>query len=110
MKTQLTKREYLGKGYRFNFKHNETGELASETCDENLYNSLAEGFIPTKEGYVFIGADGGYILVDSQTNELIEGEFTILDETYYVCDQFGFPFPTVKKFSGEEFNSKYIWQ
>lgn len=105
MKTQLTKREYLGEGYNLIYKNLETNQLEVFDCTKEEYEEVAP-----KEGYVFVEGNGGFIKVDSNTGMLSDKEFTSIGEEYYVCLLGSLGIPTITGISEEEFNSKYIWQ
>jgi len=104
-KINLIKREYLGEGYNLIYKNLETGELKTFDCTKTEYEEVAD-----KEGYTFVSGNGGYIKVDSSTGMLSDREFTIKDDEYLVCMTNSLGLPSIVGMSGEEFNSKYIWQ
>lgn len=86
MKIKLTKREYVGKGYYYNFKNIETGLYSAVECTEEDYAKLAlpNAINPTLEGHVFTSADGGTIKVDSPSGILELNEYTEMEGKYFV--------------------------
>lgn len=105
MKTQLTKREYLGEGYNLIYKNLETNQLEVFDCTKEEYEEVAP-----KEGYVFVEGNGGFLKVDSETGMLSDREFTIKDNDHFVCMTNILGLPSIISMSEEEFNNKYIWQ
>ncbi len=103
MKTQLTKREYLGEGYNLVYKNLETNQLEVFDCTKEEYEEVGD-----KEGYTFVSGNGGYIKVNSSTGMLSDKEFTIKDNEYLVCMTNALGLPSITVISEEEFNSKYI--
>jgi len=108
-KTLLTKREYLGEGYNLQFLNNQTQEIETFLCSKEEYEE-ATTIQPIKEGYSFVGGNGGFMLVNNPNGMLGINEFAIIDDTYYVSEIGGLGIPQIKTYSEEEFNNKYIWQ
>lgn len=86
MKTTLTKREYLGEGYIFEFKNNETGEHIIIPCTKEEYEAIQQSADnnPTKDGYTFIGGCGGTIKVDTENSTLGANDYTQIGNSYRV--------------------------
>lgn len=98
----MNKKEFLKFGYIHNFSKN--GEIKSiETTKEDYQNST----IPELQGFNYLNSQGGIIIVDSPDVVLQENEYTIIENTYYVCtkNEYGLK---VTEYSEEEFNN--IWQ
>jgi len=76
---KLTKKKYLGPGYFYEFKNNETGAILLEECTAEEYFRLGikggSKFNPVKEGYTFLGAMGGTIKVDNPNTFLGKNEY-----------------------------------
>lgn len=111
-KINLTKREYLGEGYNFQFKNNKTEKVINVPCSKEEYEVMInpETENPTKDGFTFLGGNGGFILVDSEKGTLSPNEVTIIEDEYIVCVEDSFFGNKLLRMSQEEFNSKYIWQ
>lgn len=84
--TKLTKRNYLGEGYIFEFKNNETGEHLIVPCLKEEYESIQQSADnnPTKEGYTFLGGCGGTIKVDTENSTLGSLDYTEINNVYRV--------------------------
>lgn len=85
-KIQLTKREYLGEGYIFEFVNNLTKERLIVPCTKEDYISITENSDnnPVMEGYTFIGGCGGTIKVDTQNSTLGAYDYTQIADSYRV--------------------------
>jgi len=86
-KIKLTKREYLGQGYFYTFKKNDTEQFFIEYCTKEDYEKLAlpNPNNPTLEGCVFVSASGGTVKVDTENGMLGENEYCDMGENYAVC-------------------------
>lgn len=115
MKTQLTKREYIGEGYYHQFKSKGTPEIKLVEISKEEYTKLAgsegENFNPVpEEGWIYDFSFGGSLKVAGGSPFLGGKQFCIKDEFYYVADINNFGNLSVQKYTGEEFNNKFIWQ
>lgn len=107
MKTQLTKREYLGEGYSDTIRNIETGELITTLCTKENYEDV--NYPDVEEGFEYVMSQGGFPLLDSGVGQ--DGDGFIKDGDYYVFETDpSFKILTLNQYSEEEFNTKYIWQ
>lgn len=85
-KILLTKREYLGEGYIFEFINNETQERIIVPCTKEEYEDIQQSADknPVMEGYTFLGGSGGTIKVDTENSTLGANDYTQIGDTYRV--------------------------
>lgn len=85
-KTKLTKKEYLGQGFYYNFKNLKTGLYTIDSCTEEEYNALAlpDAVNPTMGGHVFESASGYLIKVNNDDEQLHENEYCDFEDGYFV--------------------------
>lgn len=85
-KIKLTKREYIGEGYIFEWKNIETGDILIEPCTKEEYIKLTQSAEnnPSKEGYTFLGGTGGTIKVDTENSTLEAYDYTQINDKYIV--------------------------
>lgn len=85
-KINLTKKEYLGQGFYYNFRNLETGLYTIDSCTEEEYNALAlpDAVNPTMEGHIFESASGYSIKVDNDDEQLHENEYCDFEDGYFV--------------------------
>lgn len=100
---QLTLKQYVKNGYVHNFVDENGNAKTIETNEADFNNST----IPELEGFTYLNSQGEIIIVDSPNVVLQENEYTIINNTYYVCtkNEYGLK---VTEYSEEEFNN--IWQ
>jgi hypothetical protein len=85
-KIKLTKREYLGEGYIFEWKNLETGEILIKPCTKEEYIKITKSADnnPIKDGYMFLGGTGGIIKVDTENSTLGADDYTQINDKYIV--------------------------
>jgi len=85
-KIKLTKREYLGEGYIFEYKNIETGEYLVGPCTKEEYEAITVSADnnPHKEGYLFLGGTGGTHKVDTENSTLGSHDYFELNGKYIV--------------------------
>ena len=85
-KIKLTKREYLGEGYIFEFRNKNTGSRIIIPCTKEEYQNLAKGveYNPELENYTFVGGAGGTIKVDTENSTLGSLDYTDIGDSYLV--------------------------
>lgn len=119
MKIKLTKRNYTGKGYYYNFKNIETGLYLIESCSEEDYNKLAlkDAVNPTKEGHILESAVGATVKVDTESGMLGDKEYCQYEDGYYVLitnskqQEIGMKVKTEEIIGDEiDISNYFIWQ
>src|SRR3990167_6290896 len=78
-KIQLTKKQYLGKGYLHRFRNNLTGELVWVECSQEEYERMGRKgghqFNPTLLGHTWLFSTGETIKVDNPDTVLGNNEY-----------------------------------
>lgn len=102
---KLIKREFIGKECANLFEDTRTGQLKYIFIPQEEHDSGIEPITP--DGAKFLGTFSGVVKVDNPDycNNLLQGEFTTDKNLFFVNEE-----GTLKEYTEEEFNSKYIWQ
>lgn len=106
-KITLTKREYLGVGYWYEY-HNKNGEKKFVPCTEEKYKSPT--LASRKTGFTFSRVSfGGNALLDTENGLGALGDYYIKDGKYFVYEVTpAFGNVNEVEYTEEEFNKKYV--